>query len=222
MICVPILARTSPEALKKLAKAETLADMTEIRLDIMEDFDLEAIINACSKPLLVTYRSKQEGGKGLADFGTRVRYLRTAVELGSDLVDVEYRLPLEFRQELFLNRGESNLVVSAHLMHETPSREKLEELLKDMATTGADIVKIVTCATCWEDNLRVLELLPKARAEGIKIIAFCMGPMGRTSRIFSGFMGGYATFACLEPGQESASGQIPVREMKRILEMLSP
>lgn len=221
MICVPILARTSPEALTKLAKAETLADMTELRLDFMDDFDLEAIISASSKPLLVTYRSEQQGGKGVTDTATCVRYLKTAIEFGADLVDVEYRLPLEFRQELFLNHGKSNLVVSAHLVHETPSRKELEELFQGMAATGADIVKIVTYATCWEDNLRVLELIPKARAEGIKIIALCMGPMGQMSRIFSCLMGGYATFASLDPGQESAPGQIPVRKMKELLEMLS-
>jgi 3-dehydroquinate dehydratase len=34
-------------------------------------------------------------------------------------------------------------------------------------------------------------------------------------------MGGYLTFASLEKGEESASGQIPVREMKKILDMIS-
>jgi len=33
-------------------------------------------------------------------------------------------------------------------------------------------------------------------------------------------MGGYLSFASLEEGQESASGQIPVRKMKKLLEML--
>ncbi|MBW1903280.1 MAG: type I 3-dehydroquinate dehydratase [Deltaproteobacteria bacterium] len=47
-----------------------------------------------------------------------------------------------------------------------------------------------------------------------------MGPAGRISRIFTLMMGGYLSFASLEEGQESASGQIPVRKMKKLLEML--
>jgi len=48
-----------------------------------------------------------------------------------------------------------------------------------------------------------------------------MGPLGRISRIACPLMGGYMTFASLEKGQESASGQIPAPDMKKILEMLS-
>ena len=94
-------------------------------------------------------------------------------------------------------------------------------VFKNMVATGADIVKIVTRARAWEDNLRILELIPKARAMGVGIIAFCMGPLGRISRIACSLMGGYMTFASLEKGQESASGQIPAPDMKKILEMLS-
>jgi 3-dehydroquinate dehydratase len=55
----------------------------------------------------------------------------------------------------------------------------------------------------------------------MKIIAFCMGPLGRISRIVCPLMGGHMTFASLESGQESASGQIPALDMNKILEMLS-
>jgi 3-dehydroquinate dehydratase type I len=72
------------------------------------------------------------------------------------------------------------------------------------------------------DNLKVLDLIPKAQERGIRIIAFCMGRFGKISRIFSHLMGGYLTFASLEGGEESAPGQIPVEEMKRILKVLSP
>ena len=91
----------------------------------------------------------------------------------------------------------------------------------DSMATGAEITKIVTRAETWGDNLRVLELIPKARDMGTQIIALCMGPMGRISRVFSLLLGGYLTFASLEEGQESATGQIPVAEMKSLLEQFS-
>jgi 3-dehydroquinate dehydratase type I len=221
MICAPIMARNNAEALIKLAKAEVLADMIEIRLDVMETFGLEEIIMAVSKPIMVTYRSKGQGGEGSDDYGTRIRYLMNAIEAGADFVDVEFSLPSEFRRELFQMQGTSRLIISNHQLNGTPSREKLEGLLTKMAATGADIVKIVTQAGAPQDNLRVLGLIPLAKNLGIKIIAFCMGPMGRISRIASPIMGGYLTFASLETGEESASGQIPIREMKKILDIIS-
>ena len=221
MICIPIMAKNTDSALKRMAKADTLADMIELRLDVMEKFDLKEIIKSATKPILVTYRSKREGGEGSADYGTRVHYLLDAMEAGADYVDVEFSIHLEWIQRVFQMKGPCGLVVSCHLLNGTPHREKLKGMLKNMAATGADVVKIVSRARDWEDNFSVLELIPKARAMGIGIIAFCMGPLGRISRIACPLMGGYMTFASLEKGEESAPGQIPAPDMKKILEMLS-
>ncbi len=217
MICIPIMAKDTDEAFEKIVRANPLADLLEFRLDVMESFRLEDMVRIASKPIIVTYRSKKEGGKGSADYGTLTRYLLDAVEKGADFVDVEYSMPLEFRQEFFGAKRSFRVIISTHLLNGTPTREKLEDILRRLAATGADIVKIVTRARTLEDNLRVLDLIPVAQKLGVKIITFCMGPMGRISRIASPLFGGYLTFASLEQGQESANGQIPVTEMKNIL-----
>ena len=219
MICIPITARNTEEALQRIARANALADMLEIRLDLMESFDLHEMIQAASKPALVTYRSKGEGGKGTADDKTQASYLLTALEEGAEFVDVERRLPEKWRKKIFHARGKSSIVASTHVPDSTPPKEALEEIFEELTATGADIIKIVTHAKSMMDNLRVLDLIPKAQERGIKIIAFCMGRFGRISRIFSHLMGGYLTFASLEGGEESAAGQIPVEEMKKILDI---
>jgi len=221
MICIPIVAKNSDAAIEKIALANSLADMVEIRLDMMESFHLKEITGAASKPVIVTYRTKKEGGKGSTNYGVCLHHLEDAMEAGAEFVDVEYSMPLEFRHQLFQRERSSGLIISAHIMYGTPSRERLVERFGKMAATGADVVKIVTMAKTWEDNLRVLELIPRAQGLGIKVIAFCMGPKGRVSRILSLLMGGYLTFASLESGQESAAGQIPVTQMKKMLEYFS-
>ena len=220
MFCIPIIAKNTDEAFEKIARASTLADMLEIRLDMMDMFDLHEIIKAASKPVLVTYRSKKEGGKGIEDPAARTDYILTAIQKGADLVDVELSLPRRWREKILDTEGGSRIVISTHINDGTPSQLDLEKIFKDCADTHSDIVKIVTRAETWADNLRVLELIPKAHDLGIKIIAFCMGPMGRISRIVSHLMGGYLTFASLEEGEESADGQIPIRQMKQIIDML--
>ncbi len=220
MICVPIMARDNAEAIKKMTEAALVADAMEIRLDVMDSFDLETILAAAKKPVIVTYRSKKEGGKGLASYETRLRHLIHAVQSGADFVDVEFSMPQIYRQEVFQLKGKSKLILSLHHSSKTPSKEKLEETFQKMAATGADIVKLVTYANDPVDNLRVLGLIPLARDLGVDIIAFCMGNAGRISRIFSLVLGGYLSFASLETGEESAAGQIPIEEMRRMIALV--
>lgn len=220
MICIPIMARNNSEALEKIARAELLADVLEIRLDVMESFDQKMIIQSTSKPVIITYRSKREGGSGSADSQTQTHYLLDAIKSGADFVDVEYSMPLEFRHKIFQRRSSSAIIVSAHLRNGTPPREKLKGIFRRMAAMGADVVKIVTLARRPEDNLEVLNLIPLADKMGVKIIAFCMGQMGRISRIFCLIMGSYLSFASLEKGEGSADGQITIKEMRKILEVI--
>jgi 3-dehydroquinate dehydratase type I len=216
------MAVNTSDALQKMALAETYGDLTEIRLDVMEDFDLREIIRVASKPVIITYRSKEEGGSGGAPYGERMDYLKEAVKLGADFVDIEYAIPLEHRKLLFEERGHTKLILSKHFHNGTPSKETLEDLFRKMVDTGADVVKIVTHAGSLSDNLSVLGLIPPAVKMGVKIVAFCMGPLGRMSRVACPLLGGVFTFASLKSGQESASGQVPVTEMRMILEALSP
>ena len=158
---------------------------------------------------------------GCASYGVRVDYLKEAVRQGADFVDVEYAIPLEHRRLLFAEAGNSKLILSKHFCNGTPSKEKLEDLFRRMAATGADMVKIVTHARTRADNLTVLGLIPLAQKMDVEIVALCMGPLGRISRVVCPLLGGAFTFASLEKGQESASGQVPATEMKVMLEALS-
>ncbi|MFH0844102.1 MAG: type I 3-dehydroquinate dehydratase [Pseudomonadota bacterium] len=215
-VCITIIARDTEEALEKIRRANILADILEIRLDLMESSRLEELIQTATKPVIVTYRSIREGGKGSADPEIQARHLLNAIEAHADFVDVEYRLPSPFRKRILENRNRSKVISSAHFVKETPPREELEEIFTKMAGTNPDVIKIVTQANTPEDNLRVLGLIPLSQTCGVKIITFCMGPLGRISRIASPILGGYATFASLGEGEESAAGQIPVTKMKKI------
>ncbi len=218
MFCIPIIARDTEEAIQKMTQAKDLADILELRLDLFETFDVQSLIKASPRPVLVTYRSQKEGGNGKADAQTVADYLITAVQAGADLVDVELSMPQKWRKKIMASKNHSGMVVSSHFKDHTPSRFTLHALFEESLAIGADIVKLVTRAENWGDNLRVLDLIPQAQERGVKISAFCMGPVGRISRIFSHLMGAHLTFASLESGQESASGQIPIHELKEILD----
>jgi 3-dehydroquinate dehydratase type I len=216
-ICVPIVAGNNREALKKIVRAAVLADVLELRLDLMASFSIPELVRASSRPVIVTYRSEREGGRGTADVETRIRYLQEAVEAGAAFVDLEFRLLDSRRKKILENRGRSKVILSAHFVRGTPPFTTLKERLKKMASHGAEVVKIVTLAQTPADNLRTLSLIPEARKMGVELITFCMGSLGQLSRIATVLLGGYLTFAALETGEASAPGQIPVRELKQVL-----
>jgi 3-dehydroquinate dehydratase type I len=216
MFCIPIIAKDTEEAIRKMAEAGRLADVLEIRLDLMDSFDVKAIVSAAGKPVLITYRSVNEGGKGDAGPEKSAGYLISAIEAGADFVDLELTTPPEIRGRILRRAGKTKIVVSTHITSGTPSGDELEKIYTSSIAAGGDIIKIVTMAGKWEDNLGILELVSRAKKDGIRIISFCMGPLGRMSRVFSLFLGACMTFASLEPGQESANGQISIDKMKEI------
>ncbi|NCP07423.1 type I 3-dehydroquinate dehydratase [bacterium] len=220
LFCIPIMAKDTDEAVKKMGDAKHLADLMEIRLDLMESFDVPSLVRASPAPVLVTYRSRAEGGKGDAHPDRVCLYLGAAARAGAAYVDLELNLPAEVRKEVLKIKEGSKYIISRHIPEETPSDYALRRIMKDASRVGGHAVKIVPMARLWEDNLRIISLIIEARRLSIPIIAFCMGPIGRISRIFAHIMGNYLTFASLDEGEESAKGQIPIIRMKETLRYL--
>lgn len=221
MICIPIIAHDTGSALNKIPEARAHADVLELRLDLMDSFDLHEMISAAERPVIVTYRSTKEGGRGVNDPSKVAEYLIYAAHENAAYIDVELTMPVMLRKKITDNRRNSRIIISTHIMDHTPQKDGLRALLDESVRAGGDIVKIVTMANSMEDNLRMLELVSETKKRNIDIISFCMGPLGRMSRVFSPLMGGYLTFTSLEEGEESAAGQIPVQEMKRLLEFFA-
>ncbi len=234
ILCVPLQARTNSEALSLLRQIRPHADVVEIRIDGMKRPDLSRLLAEQPESLLITNRRHQEGGRFKGDEQERVRLLQEAVTLGAGYVDVEAATDLAFLQEVkgCIERHkppgaagrdpkkQTRLILSWHDFEGTPSTQSLRRRFRSMAAVGADLIKIVTFARQPEDNLRILELIPYARNRGQAIIAFCMGPLGRPSRVLSCLFGAAMTFAARNRWAESAPGQLTVDEMRRIWEIL--
>jgi len=89
-----------------------------------------------------------------------------------------------------------------------------------MIRLDADVIKIVSLARTWEDNLTILSLIPYARERRQKVVAFCMGEKGKISRIFSPFLGAAWVYASLNRSRASGPGQLTAGEMIEIWKML--
>jgi 3-dehydroquinate dehydratase/shikimate dehydrogenase len=186
-----------------------VADMFEIRADLVLDLDLLTLLRARTRPLLFTCRSVSQGGRWADDDPARRLALLEAVKRGFDYVDVEYASGL---LDVMIEKAGRGLVVSHHDMEGLP--EDLEGLYARMCECGADIVKIAVTPRSIADVGRLLAFARRtARAGGPPLVPIAMGPLGLVSRIVCGRYGAPFTFAYAEGGYAAAPGQLPVRQM---------
>jgi 3-dehydroquinate dehydratase type I len=211
-ICLSIV-ENNPVAIREVEKE---VDIFEVRLDRL-GAEWGTVAKALTKPWIACNRSRDEGGWGDFDTGKRIEALLEGGKAGAAIIDLEFCIAglAEIVPQV---KKYSQCLLSFHDLESTPSLDKLVKIVEGQIKAGADICKVVTTATKFEDNLTVLKLI--AQFPGIKIAAFAMGEAGRTSRILSPLCGGYFTYACLEEGREAAVGQISIREMREIYNYL--
>ena len=207
-------------ARKDLDTCQNLADIIELRLDLIENFDLPQLLKEAGKPCIVTNRCKMDGGQFAGPEEDRVGILRQAIDLGAEYIDIETSTPGPLLKSILENKGRTQAILSHHDFTRTP--DDLNPLYDLMSQLPADILKIITYATDINDNLALFRLLARARKDEKPMIAFCMGEKGEVSRILTVQQGGWLTFGSLETGKESAPGTDPCKNAEAYLPRQRP
>ncbi len=222
-ICVSLVEKGLEPALKALVKAETMADLVEIRLDALDTPVVKPFLEQRRLPLLFTFRDATEGGLRQVALKERLKFLEEALKSGADLVDLELRAGKEaFARLLAQAKSPGQVLASFHDFSGTPSAETLEHVLDQMLALGVGLGKVVTMAQRPEDNLTVLSLIPKAQRRGLQLVAFAMGPLGRLSRLAAPVLGAPFTYASLPGYTQAAPGQMTATELRKMLTRLQP
>ena len=202
--------------LKAVKKVEPFVDLFEVRIDLIGD-GWQELVKQFNKPWIACNRRVDEGGRWEGDEASRVEKLLEATELGADIIDLELRTT-NLKQAIELIKKRAECLLSFHELERTPPLNSMREIVQRQLEAGADVCKVVTTAQRFEDNLTILQLIsefPKAR-----IVSLAMGPLGFASRVLCPLVGGDFTYASIEPGKESASGQITVSELRKFYEMV--
>jgi 3-dehydroquinate dehydratase type I len=219
-LCVPIVEASPARARSHYLRAARKGLWAEVRMDYLARPELKRLFRTLPGPVIATNRPQSEGGRWTGREADRRALLEEALSYGVHAVDVEFSTEAAWRREIYARRGKTRLILSWHDFAGTPDNAELEEQFAAMLAEEADILKLVTKAQTPGDNLRLLSLIPRARAACKDIIAFCMGPLGKWSRVATVLLGGFLTFAPFNPKQASAPGQITVSEMRRIWNLL--
>ena len=218
-ICVSVMVEAADRVLENMYRARDQgADLLEWRLDVTRDPEVETVLPQSPLPVVATVRSVEHGGHFSGSRQAQLRLLIRAATSGTAYVDWEFRPGEPLPKELSVMR--ERVVLSHHDFERTPADRELESLFDQMAALSTGVVKVVTLAQRMEDNISLLNLIGRGRSRGIGVVAFCLGPLGRISRLACLLMGGAFTFAALESGAEAAPGQLTLAKMRQLLELL--
>lgn len=203
--------------LQSVREVGKLVDLFEVRIDLIGEGWLD-LAKQLTKPWIATNRIKAEGGQWQGSETERIEELIRASESGAEMIDVELSTT-GLTKTILLIKKKAKCLLSYHNFEKTPSLVRMEGIVRKQLASGADICKIVTTAQKFEDNSAVLRLISKF--PNTKLVSFAMGNLGIISRILSPLVGSSFTYASIKEGKESASGQITVRELRRIYELVT-
>ncbi len=211
-LCVAI-TDNDIEAVKTV---EPLVDLYEIRIDLIGEGWLE-LPGHLVKPWIACNRRTEEGGSWHGSEEERTGELLKAVEMGANLVDIELSTP-GVTGLVGQVKGRAECLLSYHNLEGTPPLEAMKDIVRQQQHAGADICKVVTTAHEIPDNITVLELIHEF--PDLKVVSFAMGWAGQLSRVLCPLAGGYYTYASVEVGKESATGQLPAKILREIYRLV--
>ena len=226
-IAVPNVGVTEEEILasaKEIAAAKP--DIMEWRIDYYEAGikDNEKLIATAKAlrdvagelPILVTFRTKNEGGVLELGEDEYLDLVATVVtnRLG-DAVDIELFHDEERVKDLVKQAHNYNVVVimSNHDFEKVPAKDVIEFRLKKMADLGADVPKLACMPHSADDVLTLLSATNDARkALSTPIITMAMADLGKVSRIAGQVFGSCLSFGAV--GKTSAPGQLSIEDLR--------
>ncbi|MES2122658.1 MAG: type I 3-dehydroquinate dehydratase [Chlamydiota bacterium] len=188
-------------------------DGIELRLDQFAAIDFAAIgafIKDSPVPVMLTLRKKEQGGAFQGTEEERLDLISTLCTLHPHYLDLEWDVPTEFRRRIFDTFSRIQILSSYHNFEETPP--DLEALYKKVKSPYAHLTKIATTARSTSDALRMLSFVRSKE----KIVGICMGEAGELTRVLAPVAGNHLTYAKLEGGLGTASGQINSQELQEL------
>lgn len=238
MICLSIEANNFQECIE-IVKTH---DFIELRLDKC-NFANQEIKKILSYPIkyIATCRP------GFHPDDKRIEILKNAILAGVDYIDIEFDSDEYFLTGLikFSHKYDTKIILSYHNFNETPTLKILLDIINSCFEYGADIAKIACKANTIDDCMRILslydrisELIPNSSnietqtskiehrisniefSQGGKLIAIGMGELGKITRIAAHFLGAPFTYASYKRGMETAEGQIDIKSLKKIFELM--
>ncbi len=207
----------------KLYKS-VFVDILEIRVDEFKKVDLLHIKNTVKMrrkigiPLILTVRSKDEGGKKDISNELKLNIFKECISL-VDAVDIELRSPILSEVVRIAKKNKKVVIVSWHNFKMTPNDKMLKDILNKAKRNGANLVKIAVKANNEEDLNRLMRFTIENKTKNVVTIS--LGEIGSISRLVFPKFGSLITYAYIN-NRLSGLGQRSLEELRDHLRAYYP
>jgi 3-dehydroquinate dehydratase/shikimate dehydrogenase len=221
-ICVPVCVRHPDEMRDAITAATRVGDIVELRADCLVDpratvSFLHESARAIERPLIVTMRGPEQGGRAEIDYQTRREFwLALDHSNAGFFIDLELDMVQDFAglESAKLPVDWSRVICSHHDFARVP--DDLEKIFELMAATPSETIKIAVQTDDALDCLPLFKLLVRAQADGREMIAIGMGEAGVMTRILGPSRGSFLTYASLDSDSRNAPGQLTAQELREV------
>ncbi|ATW28329.1 3-dehydroquinate dehydratase [Candidatus Formimonas warabiya] len=233
LICTPLVGKKRENVLGELA--DVLAkkpDIIEWRADFFEEIDqTDRVINLAKEikemagdiPLIFTIRSIREGGQPIPLSDEEAIELNATICRNTKIEYVDCELSnkkehIQYLRKIAAENG-TRIVASYHNFDSTPSQKFIAQKLEEAEQYQLDVAKVAVMPQKLEDVLTLLSVTLEAKNRlKIPLITMSMGKYGAISRMIGGVFGSALTFAV--GAKSSAPGQVPIEDLKTVLEVI--
>ncbi len=200
------------EPAEELGRPPAGATVVELRCDLLgPERDPAPLVAACPLPVLVTLRSRAEGGEGPDGAEERRAFFARAATLPAALFDLEAARDRELVGTAI--PGE-RAILSAHFPGGVPA--DLEERAAAMLASGTRFIKLVSAATSLADAVAVLRLaqaLDRGGRSARRAVVLASGEVGRATRLLGPLFGAPLAYAAWDAQRPGAPGQYVPEEL---------
>lgn len=207
-VCVSVCEETLNALQNASERAAEWANLIELRLDCLDAGAESQIPDNFSKPVILTFRPSEEGGRRELSRDQRLAFWKTLTSRENVWWDLESDLVHD------LSPDWSRAIVSHHDFNNVP--DDLVQIYERMVQTPARVVKLAAQANDVVDCLPLFQLIDRARNEGREIIAIAMGNAGVATRILGPSRGAFLTYAALNEDSTTAPGQVTARSLRSL------
>lgn len=232
-IIVPIVGVTKEDILNEAKTFDSIpVDIVEWRVDWFEHvFEFDKVEDVLKElrtvlgniPLLLTFRTKKEGGEKAIDTKEYKELNLRAAKTGYvDFIDVEIFTGDDVVREIIdgAHAAGVRVIASNHDFFKTPAKSDIIYRLRKMQDMGADIPKIAVMPQSKRDVLTLLCATEEMVTDYADrpIITMSMAGTGVISRLCGEVFGSSMTFGAAK--KASAPGQMGVNDLNTVLDLL--
>lgn len=232
-IIVPIIGVTKEDILNEAKTFDSIpVDVVEWRVDWFEHvFEFDKVEDVLKElrtvlgniPLLLTFRTKKEGGEKAIDTKDYKELNLRAAKTGYvDFIDVEIFTGDDVVREIIdgAHAAGVRIIASNHDFFKTPAKSDIIYRLRKMQDMGADIPKIAVMPQSKRDVLTLLCATEEMVTDYADrpIITMSMAGTGVISRLCGEVFGSSMTFGAAK--KASAPGQMGVNDLNTVLDLL--